>query len=66
MKEWIHPEVGRVVLQKNSRSKRLVLRVNSADQVRVTLPKLYPYWMAKKMVIQQLDWIKKQQKKTTS
>ncbi len=63
MKEWIHPEIGRVVLQKNSRSKRLVLRVNSADQVRVTLPKLYPYWMAKKMVIKQLEWIKKQQKK---
>ena len=61
MKEWMHPDIGLVVFRKNSRSKRLSLRVRPQRPVTVTIPTYYPYWMAKQMVRQHLEWIKEQQ-----
>jgi len=44
-------------IKKNSRSKNLRLSVRADASVLVTMPKIFPKFMAKNFIIKQADWI---------
>jgi hypothetical protein len=53
------PEIGEVHLQKESRAKRLSIRLKPKQAVQVTVPQRVSFAEAEKMVLSKIDWIKK-------
>jgi predicted metal-dependent hydrolase len=59
----LFPQVGEVILKKNSRSKRIKLYVKPNKQVIVSLPSLASYKSAEDFVLKHIPWILNQQSK---
>ena len=55
-KTIVHPEWGTVILKKNKRAKRLILRIKD-DTVQVTLPTHVPYQTGLQLVNDKKAWI---------
>lgn len=55
-----HPILGPVYLKKNSRSKRITLRVKTDASIVVTLPQSVAYQAGEKMLNLHIDWVKEQ------
>ncbi len=56
-------QIGTVILQRNSRAKRLIIRIKPFQQVQVTVPRHISYKNAERFVQSKAPWIKKQLKK---
>lgn len=62
-KVLMHPEVGKVILKKNPRSKRVTLKVKVDGSIIVTLPQSLPYKKAEPILHQNIAWVKVQLEK---
>jgi predicted metal-dependent hydrolase len=58
-----HAEIGTVIFKKNSRSKRITLKVKTDGRVIVTLPKSVAYKIAEPILHQNIAWVKQQLEK---
>lgn len=62
-KTFTDPQVGRVLLRKNPRARRITLRVSPGKGVSVTLPWLAPYRMGIRFFESRKDWVLEMQEK---
>ncbi|MBQ8060427.1 MAG: M48 family metallopeptidase [Bacteroidales bacterium] len=56
-KTYLDPDAGQVVLRKNSRSRRITLRVSERRGVVVTMPWLVPYRVGLEFFLSRKDWV---------
>ncbi|MGD9977379.1 MAG: M48 family metallopeptidase [Bacteroidales bacterium] len=54
-----YPVIGEVTYNRNSRAKRLSIRINRTGEVRITIPGTLPFKVAESFVLSKTDWIAK-------
>ena len=58
-----YPEIGNVLFEKSRKAKRVIISVKSPSNIRVAVPRFISIKRAKFLVLQKIDWIRKQQSK---
>ena len=58
-----YPGIGNVLFEKSRKAKRVIIAIKSPTNIRVAIPRFVTIRKAESIVLQKLDWIKKQQNK---
>jgi predicted metal-dependent hydrolase len=59
MKEFFLKGIGKVIIRKSKKAKRISIRIRSEREILVVLPVWAPYYLAKEFVREKEKWIKK-------